>query len=148
MSEVDRISVVVRLAKVLEIVLADAGLTMNQFRVLTLVEERSPSTSELSLRLVMKKPNVSALTSGMVKRGLIKQRRQSDDGRRRTLTLTPSGRKVLDAAHRQCGRALRFLASRSPGETDPFAALEDWLPALDEAAVRLRKQADHDAGDD
>ena len=89
-SEVDGIGVIVRLAKVLEIVLADVGLTMNQFRLLTLVEDRSPSAAELSRRLVMKPPNVSALTAGMVKRGLIEQRRQLGDGRRRILALTPA----------------------------------------------------------
>lgn len=141
MSDVDRIGVVVRLAKVLEIVLAEVGLTMNQFRLLTLVADRSPSVTEMSLRLVMKKPNVSALTSGMVKRGFITQRREGDDGRRRMLALTPSGRRALSAAHKSCGRALRFLASSSPKGADPFAALEAWLPALDEAAVRIRQQA-------
>jgi DNA-binding MarR family transcriptional regulator len=141
-TEDDRIDVVVRLAKVLEIVLADVGLTMNQFRLLTLVEERSPSTAELSRRLVMKPPNVSALTAGMVKRGLIKQRQQSDDGRRRVLALTKAGKGLLDTAHEQCGRTLRFLASTGPKGTDPYAALEAWLPALNEAALRVRKEAD------
>jgi hypothetical protein len=67
-AELDAIGVIVQLAKVLEIVLADMGLTMHQFRLLTLAQEASPSKAELSLRLVMKPPNVSVLTSGLLRR--------------------------------------------------------------------------------
>jgi DNA-binding MarR family transcriptional regulator len=141
-SESDNVGVIVRLAKVLEIVLADLGLTMNQFRLLTLVEERSPSAAELSRRLVMKPPNVSALTAGLVKRGLIRQHKQDDDGRRRRLELTTRGVDLVAHANKDCARALLYLSAESPSGSNPFVALKDWLPALDEAAVRLRQEAD------
>jgi DNA-binding MarR family transcriptional regulator len=140
--EAQGIDVVVRLSKVLEIVLAELGLTMNQFRLLTLVDQGSPSAAELSLRLVMKPPNVSVLTAGLVERDLVVQQRHADDGRRRTLTLTPTGEALLARAHEECGAALRFLADASPGRGDPLRELEGWLPALDEAAVQLRARAD------
>ena len=114
-SEVDGIGVIVRLAKVLEIVLADVGLTMNQFRLLTLVEDRSPSAAELSRRLVMKPPNVSALTAGMVKRGLIEQRRQLGDGRRRILALTPAARTIR-GLRLGCGKHRSAVLARPHGK--------------------------------
>lgn len=148
-AEIDAIGVIVRLAKVLEIVLADMGLTMNQFRLLTLVQEASPSKAELSLRLVMKPPNVTVLTSGLVKRGLLTERRPAHDGRRRTLELTKAGTRALAAAHKRCGVALRFLAKSSPSGNQLFASLERWLPALDAAAVELRKLvSDHSSAGD
>jgi DNA-binding MarR family transcriptional regulator len=141
-SETAGVDVIVRLAKVLEIVLAETGLTMNQFRLLTLVQERSPSAAELSLRLVMKPPNVSALTAALVKRGLVAQAREASDGRRRTLSLTGKGAALLADAHERCGAALQFLAAESHSRRDPLVALNDWLPALDAAAIRLRHEAD------
>lgn len=141
MADRDGIDVIVRLSKVLEIALADVGLTMNQFRLLTLVQERSPSAAELSARLVMKAPNVSAMTKALVDRGLVERTQQVDDGRRRELLLTPAGEALLGAAHERCAVALRGLAAQT-GDERLIAQLARWLPALDAAAVTLRRQVD------
>jgi DNA-binding MarR family transcriptional regulator len=141
-ADADSIDVIVRLSKVLEIVLTDIGLTMNQFRLLTLVQEGSPSAAELSLRLVMKPPNVSVVTAGLVNRGLIEQGKQAADGRRRTLALTSSGRALLADAHDRCAQTLRFLEAATPGGLELMKALEGWLPALEQAAVGLLAEAE------
>jgi DNA-binding MarR family transcriptional regulator len=140
--------VVVRLAKVVEIVLADVGLTLNQYRLLTLIEEEAPSARELSLRLVMKPPNVTALTNTLSERALIAKLRHATDGRRADLVLTAAGRRVLRQAHARCERALGRLAERDPRPSRSgrvLAGLDEWLPSLDEAAVRLRQVAEADA---
>ena len=141
MADRDTIDVIVRLSKVLEIALADVVLTMNQFRLLTLVQERSPSAAELSARLVMKAPNVSAMTKGLVDRGLVERTQQADDGRRRDLMLTPAGESLVRAAHERCAVALHALAAQTDDER-LVAELERWRPALDAAAVTLRRQVD------
>jgi DNA-binding MarR family transcriptional regulator len=145
MGGADRIGVIVRLAKVLEITLSEVGLTMNQYRLLTLVQERSPSAAELSVRLAMKPPNVSVLTRGMVERGLISQARQSGDGRRRTLALTADGRALVRRANKRCAATLQYLEAASPTSTPPgglVASLDWWLPVLDAEADRARRNAE------
>jgi DNA-binding MarR family transcriptional regulator len=140
--------VVVRLAKVVEIVLADVGLTLNQYRLLTLIDGEAPSARELSLRLVMKPPNVTALTNALSERGLIAKRRHPSDGRRSELVLTGAGRRVLGRAHARCERALGRLTEhdrRASRSGRLLVGLDDWVPSLDEAAVRLRQVAEADA---
>ena len=58
----------VRLAKVVELALDDLGLTVNQYRALTLVAAGAPSMREFAVRLAMQIPNVSTLIDGLVER--------------------------------------------------------------------------------
>src|SRR5262245_1612147 len=136
--------VVVRLAKTLEIVLSDAGLTLNQFRLLTLIEEATITPSELSTRLVMKPPNVTAMINSLAKRGLIRRSRSSDDARQTRLHLTRRGDALLDRAAAACEATLVHLAASVEGErgSDLLAALDRWLPALNAAAAELRRNLD------
>ena len=63
------------------------------------------------------------------------------DGRRAELQVTPAGRELLDRAQRRGELALSRLAlDGEPARAgDLVAALADWIPALDAAAVRLRQ---------
>jgi DNA-binding MarR family transcriptional regulator len=136
--------IVIRLAKVLEIVLYDLELTMNQFRLLSLVGEGITSARELGLRLVVKAPNLTVLTRTMTERGLLDRTRSEDDGRRIVLTLTPAGGAALARARRHCETALLNVATNVNSPTDAeglVKSLDRWLPPLDEAAVRLREVA-------
>ena len=139
--------VVVRLAKTLEIVLADVGLTLNQFRLLTLVEDADVTPGELSTRLVMKPPNVTAMINSLADRGLVRRSRGAGDGRRTRLQLTRRGDDRLQRAGAACEAALRYLAADAAGygADDLLDALDRWLPALDTAASELRQHLDHDA---
>jgi DNA-binding MarR family transcriptional regulator len=136
--------VVVRLAKTLEIVLSDAGLTLNQFRLLTLIEEATITPSELSARLVMKPPNVTAMINSLTKRGLIRRSRSNQDARQTRLHLTRRGNALLDRAGTACEATLVHLARSVEGErgSDLLAALDRWLPALNAAAAELRRNLD------
>jgi DNA-binding MarR family transcriptional regulator len=136
--------IVIRLAKVLEIVLYDLELTMNQFRLLSLVGEGITSSRELGLRLVVKPPNLTVLTRTMTERGLLDRTRSEVDGRRIVLTLTPAGGAALARARRQCETALLNVATNvnSPtGARGLVKSLDLSLPPLDEAALRLRDVA-------
>jgi DNA-binding MarR family transcriptional regulator len=93
----------------------------------------------LSVRLVMKPPNITTLIDGLVERGFVVRSRDADDRRRQVLALTAHGRRVLRDAERRCDDALTRLALLRPGGPPLLgAALEDWVPALDQAAVDLR----------
>lgn len=131
---------VIRLSKVIELVLGEAGLTLNQYRLLTFVEEGPPALREVSFRLAMKPPNVSVLIDGLVDRGLIGRHPDPGDGRRIKLVLTDPGRDALRSARDRCGLALAHLAS-TPGAPDGLLAhLGDWHLALDAAAIDLREE--------
>jgi DNA-binding MarR family transcriptional regulator len=130
---------VVRLAKVVEIVLDAVGLTPNQYRMMTLIEAGVTSMRELSVRLVMKSPNITTLIDGLVRQGLVMRSRDADDRRRQVLELTAGGRRVLRDAERRCDEALdRLAALPSDPPARLVSSLADWLPALDQAAVDLR----------
>lgn len=128
---------VIRLAKVIEIVLADIGLTVNQYRMLTFAEAGAPALGELSLRLVMKPPNVSILIDGLVSRGLMRRARQSDDRRHLRLDLTKAGAEILALAHQRSDAALDWLAARSHKSARLLRALDSWEPVLDAVAAEL-----------
>jgi DNA-binding MarR family transcriptional regulator len=132
----------IRLAKVVEIVLADEGLTVNQFRMLTFVEGDTPSLQELSVRLVMKPSNISAMLDGLIGRGLVRRRRQREDRRRFDLSLTAAGRRVLSDARARTTAALEHLASTSGSPRQLLDGLDAWEVALDVAAVDLRAELD------
>jgi DNA-binding MarR family transcriptional regulator len=129
---------VIRLGKVLEIVLADAGLTVNQYRMLTFAESGAPSLREMSARLAMKPPNVSVLVDGLAARGLVGRRRHPEDGRRFELVLTGRGARVLKQARAGCEAALSHLAAAPGAPNDLLRSLNGWTTALDDAASDLR----------
>jgi DNA-binding MarR family transcriptional regulator len=133
------VSIIVRLAKVVEIVLDSAGLTPNQYRILTLIDDGDPSMRELSVRLVMKPPNITTLIDGLVERDFVVRSRDADDRRRQVLALTAHGRRTLRDAERKCDDALaRLSRMHSDGGARLLSALDAWLPVLDQAAVDLR----------
>jgi DNA-binding MarR family transcriptional regulator len=132
---------VIRLAKVVEIVLAEHGVTLNQFRMLTFVESGAPPLRELSVRLVMKPPNISAMVDGLVDRGLVRRGRRADDRRRFALSLTRSGARMVRLARRRCEDALAHVANTPGAPAGLLEALDGWVVGLDAAAVELRDGA-------
>ena len=58
-----------------------------------------PNPAALARALVTPKPTVTAMVKNMEAAGFIHRETQADDLRRFRLTLTPAGKKVLDAAH-------------------------------------------------
>ncbi len=126
---------IVRLAKVMEIVLGDLGLTLNQYRMLTFVQEGLPSLVEVARRLVMKPPNVSVLIDGLVERRLAERYQHPADGRRVEIALTAAGHATLARAEETCDRALAYLAGEAGDEAALLRALDRWQPVLDGPAL-------------
>ena len=132
-----------RLAKVVELALADLGLTENQYRALTLVEDGEPGLREFAVRLAMKPPNVTTLIDGLVGRKLIRRERDSRDGRRIALHLTAAGKTLLARADGRADEALARVASFDEAREHALLSLiDDWQPALDGVAADLRDTLD------
>jgi DNA-binding MarR family transcriptional regulator len=127
----------IRLAKVIEIVLADRDLTVNQYRMLTFAEVGAPSLRELGVRLVMKPPNVCTMVDGLVERGLVERSPRTDDRRRVDIALTRQGKRLLRAARTECERTLEQLANTAGAPEGLLEGLDGWLIPLDAVATDL-----------
>ena len=138
---------VVRLAKIMEIVLGEKNLTVNQFRMLTFIEDGAPPLAELTRRLVMKQPNVSVLIDGLVDRDLAVRERDPADGRRRQLRLTRAGLEALREAEAACDAALKYLVVRAGEPKRPVEGLAAWARVLDRVAVDSLRTILQESGD-
>lgn len=74
----------------------DAGLTVQDLSVLQSIDVGVAYPTDIAARLNQASPTVSHVISRLVSRGLIERDRADDDGRKRRLTLTKSGKSVLD----------------------------------------------------
>jgi DNA-binding MarR family transcriptional regulator len=138
MTRSSRAEIVVRLAKVLELTLANLGLTANQYRALTLIKAGAPPLREFSLRLAMKPQNLSTLIDGLVSQELVVRRRDAGDGRRVVLSLTTHGRATLARAEARMNRALDHVASFDEAHAPALlAGIDRWQTALDNVAADL-----------
>ncbi|MEZ5323344.1 MAG: MarR family transcriptional regulator [Microthrixaceae bacterium] len=131
--------VVLRLGKLIAMALAGHDLTENQYRALAFIDEGDVDPAEMSVRLVMKRPNLTTLLDGLERRGLVERTRRTEDRRRIELRLTPSGSSLLDDATRSANDALTRLARLGAGPAhDRLAGLDTWAEAVEEAAAILR----------
>jgi DNA-binding MarR family transcriptional regulator len=134
-----RAEIIVRLAKVVELVLSDLGLTENQYRALTLIDEGAPPLREFAIRLAMQPPNLTTLIDGLVRRELVTRERNPDDGRRIVLHLTTPGRTLLARANKRASQALARVASfDEQHERTLLEGIDSWHPALERVAADLR----------
>jgi DNA-binding MarR family transcriptional regulator len=134
-----RAEIVVRLAKVVELVLSDLGLTENQYRALTLIDEGAPPLREFAIRLAMQPPNLTTLIDALVRRELVARERHPDDGRRIVLHLTVRGQALLARANKKANQALARVASfDAPHERALLEGIDSWHPALQSVAADLR----------
>ncbi len=131
------------LAKQVEIGLGTADLSLPQYRVLGLLDERSAVSSDLAERLAVRPPTVTAVVDGLVARGLVERRTVVADRRLVDHVLTADGRRVLaladDAVHERLEEIAGCLGD--PKDVgDAFAGLATWRRAF--VAYRLaRKKA-------
>lgn len=121
------------LAKQVELGLADVDLSLPQYRVLGLLDERSAVSSDLAERLAVRPPTVTAVVDGLVSRGLVGRHPVAGDRRRVDHRLTVAGLAVLGAADAAVEARLRLVtdAMADPAATeDAFAGLACWRQAL------------------
>ena len=73
------------------------GLEMKEFLLLSKLDDH-PNPADLARALLTPKPTVTFLVKRMEAAGYVRREMQPDDLRRFRLTLTPSGRKAMEAA--------------------------------------------------
>lgn len=131
-----------RLARVTERALGELGLSLPQYRVLSLLDEGSVAATALADHLAVSRPNVTAIVDGLVERGLVERRTDPVDRRRVRHALTAEGRRALAAADESVDGRLRAIADQLPTSTArrAVAGLGLWSAALD-AARRARVAA-------
>ena len=134
--------VLARLARQVEHALADAELSIPQYRLLAYLAKGDEAASHLADKLAVSRPSVTALVDGLVKRGFVERHAREDDRRRIDHVLTPAGRAALETADAAANAKLAELAARLPGDAlsdalDALGAAEDALDAgLLEALAR------------
>jgi DNA-binding MarR family transcriptional regulator len=86
------------LARQVEIVLAERDLTLAQYRLLALLDERPEMASVLAEKLTVSRPAVTTVVDGLAARGLVDRSHDTGDRRRVNHVLTPAGKAVLREA--------------------------------------------------
>jgi long-chain acyl-CoA synthetase len=120
------------LSKRVEFALAEADLTLPQYRVLGILAEGSAAASGLAGRLAVRPSSVTAIIDGLVARGLVDRRHEEDDRRRIALRLTEEGAHTIAAADRSVDQYLASIAASLPPEDEVMVlrSLEVWGQAL------------------
>ena len=120
------------LARVVELALADAGLSLAQYRLLAYLSRGSSAASPAARDLSTSRPSVTALVDGVVARGLVERFPDRDDRRRITLALTPLGFETLDRADAAAAARLAAVASylSATDATRALDALPLWTDAI------------------
>jgi len=90
--------VLARLARIVESSLAEADLSLPQYRLLAFLAQGDWAASALADKLDVSRPSVTSLVDGLVKRGLVERRPDTGDRRRIDHVLTDAGRAALEAA--------------------------------------------------
>ena len=100
------------------------GLTPRQFAVLLALRYNEGVTqSELVRRTGIDRSTLADMLSRLGKRGLISSRRTEEDQRANSVTITPEGRRALDAVTPKVVEAERRMIDSLPAEVrDPFVS--------------------------
>lgn len=98
-------------------------VTVPQFRVLMMIYTRGPlNLAAVAAGLDVNPSNASRTCDRLLKAGLLNRRESEVDRRHVTLTLTPSGRRLVDKVTRRRRTAIeRILRDMSPAERDALA---------------------------
>lgn len=128
-----------RLARVLEVMLADLDLSLPQYRLLAWLSRGEAAATALADSLRVTRPSVTSLVDGLVERGLVERHPDDEDRRRVAHVLTTEGKRVLRAADSAVEKGLRRVAERLPvGEAErAFRCLELWYRALEATRTEL-----------
>jgi long-chain acyl-CoA synthetase len=126
--------VLARLAKQLELGLADVDLTPPQYRALASLAEGKLAASVLAANLAVSKPSVTAVVDGLVERNLVERKHEVDDRRRVAHELTPEGHRLLLAADAAVDERLERIVAHLEDDAEEAAAMDSfdhWKRALD-----------------
>lgn len=123
------------LAKRVERVLAEADLTLPQYRLLSLLENGGATATYAAERLAVSPPSVTAIVDGMVAKGLVQRAAVAEDRRRVELAITDDGRAALARADAMVLERLSELATRGDSRLSPTQALDSliwWLEVIED----------------
>ena len=122
-----------RIARHLEVALAEVDLSLPQYRILIFLDEGGAAASALAERLAVTRPSVTAVVDGLVAKGLVERRADPHDRRKVDHVMTKEGFRVLKAADKATQSHLECIAAQ--GAATPPAELvtgmESWREALD-----------------
>jgi DNA-binding MarR family transcriptional regulator len=79
-------------------VLADAGLTLQQYNVLRILRGARPDplpTLEIAERMIERTPGITRLLDGLARKGLVDRERSAEDRRTVLCRITPAGLELL-----------------------------------------------------
>lgn len=122
-----------RLARQVDVALQSVGLSVPQYRLLSLLAEGPAGGSLLAANLAVSKPSVTALADGLMARQLVDRHPDPSDRRRISYLLTPAGAALLAEGDRVVQERLARIASHvedGDGEL-AMAGLSAWHRALD-----------------
>jgi len=117
--------------------LADSGITEQQWRVLRVLVEYGPQdTSTIADRACLLLPSLTRIAQKMRDNGLITLSRNSTDRRRQTIAITTAGQRIVNENE---GRAAEIVEEfkRKLG-ADNYEQLLDLLSLLDPAARKAK----------
>lgn len=103
-----------RLAKVAGTALAEAGLTLAQYRVLVFLDGADRPATHVAGLLGVTPSTVTSVVDGLTARGLVERRADPADRRRVVLSLTAAGHRQLARGDEVVGERLGRLLDRLP----------------------------------
>ncbi len=110
--------------------LAETGITEQQWRVLRVLAEHGPqSSSTLASRASLLFPSLTRIAQTMHAKGLITLSRDEEDRRRQMISITDEGQKIIDDKADQAAEIVADLKQRL-GEKR-YETLLDTLALLD-----------------
>lgn len=123
-----------RLAKVAGTALAEAGLTLAQYRVLVFLDRGPRPATQVAALLGVTPSTVTSVVDGLCARGLVERRGDPGDRRRVVLALTDAGRDELGCGDAVVGDRLGLLLERlSPEQAEGvLTGLEHLNRAMEE----------------
>jgi DNA-binding MarR family transcriptional regulator len=134
----DAVRAVARMGRVFEKRLADEGMTLPQFRVLSFLSEGEWAASKVAEWLAVSRPSLTSLVEGLVEQGWVERKESPTDRRSVLHHLTPAGRTRLEQATDLLAGALGGLLDHL--DDDERARAEDGL-ALVHSAMRRHLEA-------
>lgn len=121
----------------------ETGLSLSQYRILTMVDHGDERSSQLASRLAVSKPSITVAVDALVESGLLRRTADADDRRAARLRMTAAGRRALAKADAAFAERLEPVLGEV---SDPKRLVEllhevnDVLDARHEKRATERKQ--------
>ncbi len=133
--------ILARLARIIENVTQDAGLSLPQYRLMVWVEREPQRAGELASRSAVSRPTLTSLVNGLERQGFMVRVPVEGDRRGIRLELTPEGQAALAAADARVAERVGELldAAGTPGLAEALRAVGAVLDR--ELEERLAAQA-------